>query len=89
MCCTAWPRSSWSSDDIDAAKELLSDALRLARAARCRRMEAQVLYRIGEAHLLAGEPAEPSSAFELALAVIRDLGDLIGEAYVLRGVGRR
>ena len=57
------------------AKNLLAAALRLARAARCGRVETQVLHRLGEAHLMTGEPEQAIVAFESALAIIRDLGD--------------
>jgi hypothetical protein len=39
------------------------------------------------AHLLAGDLAGPVGAFELAVARTCDIGDLIGEAYVLIGLG--
>ncbi len=74
--------------EVDKAKKLLSEALRLSRAARCGRVEAQALHRMGEAHLLAGEPARAVGSFELALTRIRNDGDdPIGEAYLLQGVG--
>jgi DNA-binding SARP family transcriptional activator len=71
----------------DSAKELLSEALLLCQAAQCGRIEAQVLYRRGEAHLLAGELADAISAFELSLLRSNDIGDLVGEAYALQGIG--
>ena len=70
-------------DEAGAARELLVEALRLSREARCLRMEAQVLYRMGEADLLSGDPLRAVSVLEMALAVTRDVGDLIGEAYTL------
>jgi DNA-binding SARP family transcriptional activator len=66
---------------------LLSDALRLSQATQCRRVEAQVLHRMGEAYLGTEELSRASDAFRLALARIRDLGDPVGEAYVLWGEG--
>ena len=73
--------------EIDDAKELLSDALRLSQTARCRRVEAQVLHRMGEVDLLAGDLVGAVAAFDLTLARTRDIGDPIGEAYALMGVG--
>jgi DNA-binding SARP family transcriptional activator len=74
-------------DQPDKAKELLSEALRLAQGAHCGRIEAQVLHRLGEAHLLTGDLADAVSAFEQSLSLSRDIGDLIGEAYILQGIG--
>jgi DNA-binding SARP family transcriptional activator len=74
-------------NDVDSARRLLSDALRLTRAERCSRVEAQVLHRIGEANLLARDLAGAVGAFELALVRTRDISDPIGEAYALMGVG--
>jgi tetratricopeptide (TPR) repeat protein len=71
----------------DRAKELLSDALRLCQSAQCGRIEAQVLHRMGEAHLLAGEFAEAVSAFDLSLGISLDIADIIGQAYALQGAG--
>ena len=74
-------------NEVDRAKELLSDALQLSRMAPCGRVEAQVLHRMGEANLRAGDLAEAIVVFNLALATTRDLNDPIGEAYALMGVG--
>ena len=74
-------------NELHAATGLLADALRLAQAARCGRIEAQVLDRMGEAYLLAGELAGADDTFELALTTVRVLGDPIGEAFVLAGLG--
>jgi DNA-binding SARP family transcriptional activator len=71
----------------DKAMRLLSDALQLSQATRCRRVEAQVLHRMGGAYLVTGELPRAVDTFNLALARIRDVGDPVGEAYVLRGVG--
>jgi len=43
--------------DFRVATGLLSEALALCRTARCGRIEAQVLRRVSEAHLLSGEPS--------------------------------
>jgi len=74
-------------NEYDAARALLTDALRLVQAAQCGRVEAQVLHRLGETHLLTGDLASAVDAFGLALAKTRELGDPIGEAYVLQGIG--
>ncbi|HUB41691.1 MAG TPA: hypothetical protein VMA72_22830 [Streptosporangiaceae bacterium] len=42
---------------------------------------------MGEAVLLAGEPARAAATFDSALAIARELGDLAGEAIILRGLG--
>jgi tetratricopeptide (TPR) repeat protein len=74
-------------NELDSAMDLLADALLLCQAARCGRIEAQVLHRMGEAHLLAGHLAEAVTKFELALVITSDIGDLIGEAYARQGIG--
>jgi DNA-binding SARP family transcriptional activator len=71
----------------DAAKALLTDALQLVQAAHCGRVEAQVLHRLGETHMLTGDLLSAVDAFGLALAKVRELGDPIGEAYILQGMG--
>jgi tetratricopeptide (TPR) repeat protein len=71
----------------DGAKELLSEALLLCQVAQCGRIEAQVLHRLGEAHLLAGELVDAIGAFKLSLVMSNDIGDLVGEAYALQGIG--
>lgn len=70
-----------------AARTLLTDALRLVQATQCGRVEAQVLHRLGETHLLSGDLACAVDTLGLALAKTRELGDPIGEAYVLQGMG--
>jgi DNA-binding SARP family transcriptional activator len=74
-------------NEHDAAKALLTDALRLVQDTPCGRIEAQVQYRLGETHLFTGDLASAIEAFGLALAKTRELGDAIGEAYVLQGMG--
>jgi Transposase IS66 family/Tetratricopeptide repeat len=64
-----------------------SPRMRMSRIAPCGRVEAQVLHRMGEANLRAGDLAEAIVVFKLALANTRDLNDPIGEAYALMGVG--
>jgi tetratricopeptide (TPR) repeat protein len=70
-----------------AAKELLSEALRSARAGSYARFEAQVLHRMGDACLMSGDLDDAIDAFRSALLLVPDIGDLIGEAYILRGIG--
>jgi DNA-binding SARP family transcriptional activator/Tfp pilus assembly protein PilF len=74
-------------DELGAATELLDEALRLAKTVPSGRMEAQVLNRIGESYLLAGDPARAAATFQLALAKVRDVGDPVGEAFVLQNDG--
>ena len=74
-------------NEVDGAKELLAEALRLCRGANCGRIEAQVLHRMGEAHLKAGNLAEAVSAFEGVLKTSDDIGDLIGKAHAWQGIG--
>ena len=71
----------------ELAKQLLSDALLMCRTAHCVRIEAQVRYRMGEAFLLTGELLRAFETFQLALTMVRDVGDPIGEACVLHGIG--
>ena len=73
---------------FDEAMELLSESLRLCQAAaQGTKVEAQVLHGLGEARLKTGDPARAVIEFERALAITRDIGDLIGQAYALRGIG--
>jgi DNA-binding SARP family transcriptional activator len=72
---------------VGAARELLSEALRLTQAARCSRVEAQVLHRMGEADLMAGDVASAVATFEAVLERTREIADPIGEIYALMGVG--
>jgi DNA-binding SARP family transcriptional activator/tetratricopeptide (TPR) repeat protein len=72
---------------FDSAKELLSEALQLCQIAKCTRIEAQVLYRQGEACLLSAELADAIGKFELSLALSKDISDIVGEAYALQGIG--
>jgi DNA-binding SARP family transcriptional activator/Tfp pilus assembly protein PilF len=73
--------------ELDAATELLSEALRLTQTGGSARIEAQVLNRIGESYLLAGEPASAVATFERALTKVREVNDHAGEAFVLQNVG--
>jgi tetratricopeptide (TPR) repeat protein len=69
---------------------LLAEALRLARAGhnvRNVRAEAQVLFLSGEAALRVGEPARAVGRLGDALAIVRDIGDPVGEARILQAVG--
>jgi DNA-binding SARP family transcriptional activator len=65
----------------------LTEALRLARVGLGERIEAQVLYVLGEAQLQSGAPAEAAATFARALARVSDSGDQVGETHVLHGVG--
>jgi tetratricopeptide (TPR) repeat protein len=74
-------------DEPGAAKEMLSEALRVCQSARYARFDAQVLHRMGDACLMSGDLDDAIDAFRSALLLVRDIGDLIGEAYILRGTG--
>jgi tetratricopeptide (TPR) repeat protein len=67
--------------------DLLTHALGLCQATQCARIKAQVLHRMGEACLLAKDIPRAVSAFEQALTITSDIGDLIGDAYNLQGIG--
>lgn len=66
---------------------MLSEALELSQHAGSRRIEAQVLHRLGDMHLQRDEPQLAVELFGQALGVVQDIGDPIGEAYVLHGLG--
>jgi tetratricopeptide (TPR) repeat protein len=69
------------------ARELLADAVRLGQAGRSAPAEEIGHDPAGEACLPAGEPAYAAAVFEQALAMVRTMGDPVGEAYILLGAG--
>ncbi|MFC7385977.1 AfsR/SARP family transcriptional regulator [Sphaerisporangium rhizosphaerae] len=71
----------------ESAGELLDQALDLSRQGGSRRVEAQVLHRMGHAHLASHEPDKAVEVFETALTMVRELGDTSGETYILNGLG--
>lgn len=73
---------------IETAMATLGEALRLSRRGGSRRLEAQVLHRIGLIHLEQGRATDAVACFTRVLGTVRDLGDPIGEAFALHGLGR-
>jgi DNA-binding SARP family transcriptional activator len=73
--------------EFDATMELLAEALQLARDMRNTRSEVNILNRLGEAYLLAGDTARAADTFELALAKARDARIADGEAQVQVNLG--
>lgn len=74
-------------NEFSAAMDLLSEGLALCQTARCDRIEAQVIHRAGEACLLMGDPINAIRKFGEVLSIARGVGDPIGEAYALQGMG--
>ncbi len=81
-------RISLEREDHQDAAGRLAEARRLSPGALVsRRVRAQVLQMSGDASVAAGEPAQAVTWFDQALAIVRDIGDPVGQAYVLRGLG--
>ncbi len=80
-------RFRMENGEHEAAARLLADALEQIKDAPYGRVRAQVLYLSGEASLAADEPAQAIATFSRALAIVRDLGDPIGQAHIRRGLG--
>jgi DNA-binding SARP family transcriptional activator/tetratricopeptide (TPR) repeat protein len=68
------------------AERMLAQALLICRAIKAPRAMAQAEYRYGELFLHLGDFERARQSFEVALEVVRDTGDLIGEAYSLGGL---
>ncbi|GAA2525335.1 AfsR/SARP family transcriptional regulator [Winogradskya humida] len=73
----------------ERAMATLDEALELSRRGGSRRLEAQVLHRIGLIHLAQGRPGDAVACFNGVLGAVRELGDPIGEAYALHGLDQR
>jgi DNA-binding SARP family transcriptional activator/tetratricopeptide (TPR) repeat protein len=71
----------------DEARELLAEALALCQGRPMGRVAAQVRFRLGETELLRSQPGRAAEWFEQALVLVRAVGDVAGEAYVLQGLG--
>ena len=69
------------------AAERLADARRLAQGLPFGRVRAQALCLTGDASVASGEPAQALTWFDQALAIVRDIGDTVGQAHVLLGLG--
>lgn len=74
-------------NEPDSAKGLLTEALMLCQGVPCGRIEAQVLHRLGEAHLATGKLAAAVSAFERSLTITSNIGDIVGQSYAQQGIG--
>jgi DNA-binding SARP family transcriptional activator/tetratricopeptide (TPR) repeat protein len=68
------------------AEKLLEDALVISRAVRAPRARAQAEYRLGEFNLRTGAFERAEWAFESAVRIVSEEGDLVGEAYALNGI---
>jgi len=81
-------RLELENGDTDAARDLLDEALRLTDDSRSRgRVRAQVLYTSGRARMQAGDAPAAATEFDRTLALATDLGDQIGQAHALTGIG--
>jgi tetratricopeptide (TPR) repeat protein len=70
------------------AEGLLAEALKISRRYRNRRVEAQVLHRLGDALARWGDFEHAQETYHNVVTMTRELGDLVGEAYALCGLGR-
>jgi DNA-binding SARP family transcriptional activator/Tfp pilus assembly protein PilF len=75
------------SGDPGAARELLTEGMRLAQTGLAGRAAVQVLFGLGGIQLETGQLAEATDSYAQALAKVRALGDRAGEAGVLHGAG--
>jgi DNA-binding SARP family transcriptional activator/tetratricopeptide (TPR) repeat protein len=74
-------------ENFAEAEQILRHALQNCRTIAAPRAAAQAEYRLGEFYLRTGDPERAERSFSLVLQVIREHGDLIGEAYALAGLG--
>ncbi|UQI46421.1 tetratricopeptide repeat protein [Streptomyces sp. HU2014] len=72
----------------EEAVRSLADALAVFQAGRQRWWEGMTAWRLTVAHLAAGDPAAAARHADLALTVLRDLGDDLRSAHVLTLLGR-
>jgi tetratricopeptide (TPR) repeat protein len=75
-----------ASGDHEIAQVHLERALTLARSAKSRRREAQVLFQHGMLHLTRDQTDRAEGVFLEVLALVRGLGDRVGEIQALRGL---
>lgn len=73
--------------DIVEARTTLDEALQVAIATKSVRIQAQVLHRLGEVHLVGEQLDEAERAFSRSLALVRQGRDSLGESYALSGLG--
>jgi DNA-binding SARP family transcriptional activator len=71
----------------DEAQHLLDQAFALSRSLRAPRIAAQIENRLGELYLCTNDTWRAERAFRSVLRIVRDEGDLVGEAYALAGLG--
>jgi DNA-binding SARP family transcriptional activator len=75
----------WSH--FDEARRLLNEASALCRTLSAPRATAQIEHRLAELYLRTGAWPAAEHSFRSALAMVRNEGDLVGEAYALAGLG--
>lgn len=75
------------SENYDEAHQLLDHALAACRQLNAPRITAQTEHRLGEFYLRTGDTWQAERSFRAALQIVRDRGDLVGEAYALAGLG--
>jgi DNA-binding SARP family transcriptional activator len=69
------------------ARGLLELALGISRQERCLRVEAQVLHRFAELHVAVERFDLAREALHRVLRIVRNIGDQIGEAHAVYGLG--
>ncbi len=72
----------------ESARDMLTAALAICRDIHCERVEAQVIFRLGELYLRDHEAGSAAQAFEWALRLVRRNRDQFGECHALNGLGR-
>lgn len=71
---------------IAEGKQTMAAGLAAVERSGNRRVRAQILVRLGEAHLQIDEVTEAEYVFTRALETVRSVGDPVGECYALRGL---
>ena len=74
-------------DHFDEARRLLDEASVLCGTLKAPRAIAQTEHRLAELYLRMGAYTFAEQSFRSALAMVRDGGDRVGEAYALTGLG--
>ncbi|HEY2701194.1 MAG TPA: BTAD domain-containing putative transcriptional regulator [Pseudonocardiaceae bacterium] len=78
----------WLADgDIETARSLLEQALKICYDEQCLRLEAQVMQRFSQLYVVTEEFDAAREALHRVLRIVRDSGDKIGEAYAMYGLG--
>ena len=73
--------------DFDTSKRLLDRAAAICAGLGSARLAAQVGHELGELELHQDRPAAAAEAFASVLEQTRQIGDVIGQAYALTGLG--